>query len=715
MPNHLHVLPRDAETDVNSRFDLRDRFVEPDGVIIDANLRTDGADRDYFEISGLPGGTFYEAEVVNHGLDSVLGRFDRQGNLIETDDDSGQGVLSRLAGIVPNDGVLNVAVSGFADFDFNGTDDFYGGPHGESGAYQLEVRPVLLPRVSETDINSRFQLREPVSAPQGVIIDANLRADGVDRDYFEVSGLQPGSYFEAEMIATGFDTLLGRFDANGSLTQSASARLDGLVPADGILNLAVSGYPDFDFDGDDDWSGGPHGQSGDYQLVIRSHVVPDDIPSNTTTTASLAVGGTETSIVDFPHDENWFRTSLESGRRYTFALQPDEGSDAPLIDPYLRLYDAAGTLIATDDDGGDGLNSSLDFEPVSGGTYYVSAGGYDTNTGDYALSLHEIELTPGPVMIEDVPAYDWYHGCAPTAAAMIFGYWDQQGFANTFVAETFEDVLLTQNVQDHISSPAHNAKYDPTPDDATLPIPTPTGIADFMGTSIDPLQFGYTWVSNIAGGIREYADFRGYAFQAETATNTADGSPGGALWDEYVAEINAGRPAQLTVDTDGNGAIEHCVTGIGYEDRGSDGLWYAMFTTWSESETALWRQFQPISEYEPWSVGYLTTVHPGNEPAQISSAIADNTPLNSGPVVGSLFEPGGDPLDVIASALESDGAFDQRDAKIYGQAKSIDFLTARDDEEPIDTSILASVDSSPGADGSSPAGFTVSDPDSLLI
>ncbi len=28
--------------------------------------------------------------------------------------------------------------------------------------------------------------------------------------------------------------------------------------------------------------------------------------------------------------------------------------------------------------------------------------------------------------LEDVPDYDWYHGCSPTSGGMVFGYWDNQ-------------------------------------------------------------------------------------------------------------------------------------------------------------------------------------------------------------------------------------------------------------------------------------------------
>ena len=40
----------------------------------------------------------------------------------------------------------------------------------------------------------------------------------------------------------------------------------------------------------------------------------------------------------------------------------------------------------------------------------------------------------GPVLLENVPAYDWYHGCGPTAAASIIGYYDMQGYSNLFDA-----------------------------------------------------------------------------------------------------------------------------------------------------------------------------------------------------------------------------------------------------------------------------------------
>lgn len=37
---------------------------------------------------------------------------------------------------------------------------------------------------------------------------------------------------------------------------------------------------------------------------------------------------------------------------------------------------------------------------------------------------------------------------------------------------------------------------------------------------------------------------------------------------------------------------DHAIPVIGYDDRGADGLWYGMHTTWSEDETVVWEPFR---------------------------------------------------------------------------------------------------------------------------
>ncbi len=221
------------------------------------------------------------------------------------------------------------------------------------------------------------------------------------------------------------------------------------------------------------------------------------------------------------------------------------------------------------------------------------------------------EAPAAPVVLSDVPAYRWYHGCGPTAAAAVLGYWDLQGYANLFDASG-EDLYWTDNVKDQISSPEHNAKYDQE-DDANLPVPPMTSIADWFGTSVDPLDYGWSYLSYADDAFIGYADYRGYAFDSWYE------SLGSGLftWEELMAEIDAGRPMMFLVDADGNGGTDHFVPVLGYDDRGDEGLWYGVYTVsiFGELENVAWKQFRPMSADYKWGVGHGIFVHPVPEPA----------------------------------------------------------------------------------------------------
>lgn len=214
-----------------------------------------------------------------------------------------------------------------------------------------------------------------------------------------------------------------------------------------------------------------------------------------------------------------------------------------------------------------------------------------------------------PTVLSQMPAYQWYHGCGPTAAGAIFGYWDLHGYSNLFDASGWAEVRLTVNVQDQISSPAHNAKYDPTPD-AAGPVPPMTSIADYFGTSVDPLPYGASYVAMADDAFTGYANYRSYTFNSWNVTY----SSGDFSWATFTSEIDAGRPMLFSVDSSGNGTTDHGVPVFGYEDRGTDGLWYALYDTWSEDETPRWEKFQGLSDAYSWGIGYATFVRPADCP-----------------------------------------------------------------------------------------------------
>ena len=200
-----------------------------------------------------------------------------------------------------------------------------------------------------------------------------------------------------------------------------------------------------------------------------------------------------------------------------------------------------------------------------------------------------------PVTLSNVPHYNWYHGCGPTAAASIIGYYEMQGFTGLFDSDGWDNVKLTSNVQDQISSPAHNAKYDPHPDNASLPVPPKTSLACWFQTSVNQ-QYGWSYLSRADDSFEGYAGYRGYE------SDSYYRSYGAMSFDDLVTEIDAGRPMMYLVDTDGNGGTDHFVPILGYDDRGGGDLYYACYTTWSEVESITWKPYRPMGS--SWGVGY---------------------------------------------------------------------------------------------------------------
>ena len=93
---------------------------------------------DFMSFTGLTPGEPFVARITSAGFDPVLGLFNDCGNLIEFNDDYESSPLPRISGIVPPGGVLNLAVTGYNDEDFEGL-------HAQSGGYVLVVpEPVTL-------------------------------------------------------------------------------------------------------------------------------------------------------------------------------------------------------------------------------------------------------------------------------------------------------------------------------------------------------------------------------------------------------------------------------------------------------------------------------------------------------------------------------------------------------------------------------------------
>lgn len=210
----------------------------------------------------------------------------------------------------------------------------------------------------------------------------------------------------------------------------------------------------------------------------------------------------------------------------------------------------------------------------------------------------------GVRVLPDVPSYIWYCGCGPTAGGMIVGYWDAHGFDNLILgSNSWTD--NQQAVKDMIASPEHIRDYWPTPDRAASeedPYHEDDCLADFMRCSRNPLGEGQSYESMQYAGLIGYFAARGYV--------QSEGSyvPFSELWALLVSSINAARPMEFYVDSNSDGAADHFVAVVGYDDApGAEQ--YAFYDTYGTS--IRWSPFRQNKKDVSYGIKTGTVFEPG--------------------------------------------------------------------------------------------------------
>ncbi len=274
---------------------------------------------------------------------------------------------------------------------------------------------------------------------------------------------------------------------------------------------------------------------------------------------------------------------------------------------------------------------------------------------------------PGAVVIPGVPAYLWRHGCGPTAAGMIIGYWDAQGYdwlvpgdASTQTAAVNEMMASSLGPGSHYTDyvqPVDHGPEPPQPDRSEEPLgdehPSDS-LADFMRTSWSSRgnYYGWSWFSDFGPALEGYVNRvkpAGYSVSVENMTMF----DGRLNWESYRAEIDAGRPAALLVDTDGDGYTDHFITAIGYDD--STGVRrYAAYDTWNRQ--VHWYEFRMLGKGIQWGIFGAVSfrIDPPAQEETLDICLADepaslylyseDLDLSAGLVLSALYDGPIDPL-----------------------------------------------------------------------
>ncbi len=225
------------------------------------------------------------------------------------------------------------------------------------------------------------------------------------------------------------------------------------------------------------------------------------------------------------------------------------------------------------------------------------------------------------VVISGVPAYLWRHGCGPTAAGMVIGFWDGNSFpdlvsgpaatqtaeVNAMIADDHDFEYCDNAFADHYRDYSCPIDASPGP---LLPDKSETGgahadncLADFMLTSrsANSNYYGWSWFNHVEVALEAYFAMQlpGQAVQLQSIYFN-DFS-----WAQYKAEIDNRRPMVLLVDTDADGWTDHFVTAIGYDEAAHE---YGVLDTWDQG--VHWYQWRPVAGGWDWGVYGVTTFNP---------------------------------------------------------------------------------------------------------
>jgi Ca2+-binding RTX toxin-like protein len=330
----------------------------------------------------------------------LRGIYNAAGTLLAgtSNDDYGIGTNSRVTFTATSTGTYYLAAGGF------GT---------QIGAYELRLSTGTAP-VTDAQANSTATT---AALTVGTATTASIDF-ARDEDWFRVSLTAGQTYrISARGADSGAGTLadprlVGLFDAGGHIVVGTGVDNGDGTPDAQTLYTATAGGTYYVA------VAAANDGTGSYAVQVQTVTSSADLPANVGTTATLGVGGTQSSVIDTAGDADWFGVSLTAGTTYQIDMLGSATSSGSLTDPFiLGLYDASGTYVnnTRDDDSGTGNNARVTFTATDSGTYYLAAGAYGSTSGSYQVTLTAMGSdSTAPTLLGTAPS-DNATSVAPTS------------------------------------------------------------------------------------------------------------------------------------------------------------------------------------------------------------------------------------------------------------------------------------------------------------
>lgn len=386
-PVHAQTIADSASTDLADSAATRARL-EP-GAPVQGELAPAG-DKDWYRLRVRSGRLYTitlqsaaegDSEEAQEGnlADPLLRVLSADGEELAVNDDAEGSLNSRLQYAPESNGEVFVEARGFLD--------------DATGRYILNVTEADLP---PDNAGGDRRTRGRISV--GDVVHGGLEF-AQDRDWFRIRLREGQSYrftlsgddSNGEALGDPLLRLIGPDGEEIAMDDDGGAGLNSyleiVAPSTGNYFLEARGFVE-------DATGG-------YVLTASE----GDIPADFSTDAVLSADGDYRQGQLSPAgDKDWYRMDMAEGQTVRIAL--DGGGEAGALgDPMLIVHDSESVEVARDDDGGDGLNSLLEFTAPAAGAYFLEVRGFSEDAeGAYVITVANGEIGADPESADQIEA-----------------------------------------------------------------------------------------------------------------------------------------------------------------------------------------------------------------------------------------------------------------------------------------------------------------------
>jgi hypothetical protein len=315
------------------------------GDAIDGLLSEENALVTY--VISLDAATTYTVSLTSSEIDPFLRVRDSDGAVIELDDDTGEG--------------KNALITFTTD---------------ASGKYFIDATDIFGPGVGSYNLNIVEQ-EEEQEIFVGDTIDGQLDRDGDVVAY--IISLDANTTYTVSLTSTEIDPFLRVKNADGELLESDDDNGEG---KNALITFTTDASGKYIIEATNAFGVGV----GDYTLNIVEAAGDevtdiDELKDSIVLSAGDSIDG---KLVE-DGDVVTYIVSFESDKTYTISMESSE------VDPFIRLKDASGTEITSDDDNGDGFNALITFSPSASGKYFIEATDiYGDGVGNFTVQVGEV-------------------------------------------------------------------------------------------------------------------------------------------------------------------------------------------------------------------------------------------------------------------------------------------------------------------------------------